>query len=126
MIPMVGTVKVASKRWSGTQPDKGDTIVDADRTNPLLDNPFPMRDKSLAERERVIATNNLRVDADIAVGGPISQELMRLAQLVLGDAEITLSCWCAPCACHADRYVKEIQKLICEQRQRGASKHCLL
>lgn len=109
---MIGTVKIVSKRWSGTQPDKGDIIVDADRTNPLLGNPFPMRDKSLSERDRVIDANNKRVSIDLAVNGPIALELERLAQLVLDGANIALSCWCAPCQCHADRYQKEIQNLI--------------
>lgn len=109
---MIGTVKVVSKRWTGTQPDKGDLVVYVDRTNRLLGNPYPMLDKSLSERDRVIKENNERVDLDLAVGGPISIELSRLAQLAREGENLALACWCAPCQCHADRYKREIEKLL--------------
>lgn len=113
---MIGSVKVVSKRWSGTQPDKGDIIIDADRTSRLLGNPYPMHDKSLSERDRVIAANNHRVDLDLTADGPISKELNRLAQLVQYGTNIALSCWCAPCQCHADRYTKEINKIVSSEK----------
>jgi hypothetical protein len=57
---MTGSVKVVSKRWSGTQPEKNDIIIHADRSNPILGNPYQMRDKSTSERDRLILENNLK------------------------------------------------------------------
>lgn len=105
-------ISVTSKRWNGTQPEKGDIVIDISRTNPLLGNPYPMRDKSLDERNRVIEANDKRVDLDLASNGPISKELQRIAQLVIDGNSIALSCWCAPCLCHGDRYKLEIMKIV--------------
>lgn len=108
-------ITVVSKRWSGTQPGKDDIVIDISRTNPLLGNPFPMRDKSLQERERVIAENNARVDKDLATQGPIFKEFNRIAEIAIKTGQnIALSCWCAPYACHGDRYKKEIDRVIAE------------
>lgn len=109
---IAGTVRTVSKRWSGTQAEKGEIVVDVDRSNPILGNPHPMRDKSLSERDRVIALNNRRVDEDMAVAGPIAAEIDRLAHLVNEGHNLALSCWCAPCPCHGDRYVQEILKRV--------------
>jgi hypothetical protein len=112
MKEIIGTVYVVSKRWSGTQSEKGDVVVDADRSNPLLGNRSHMQTNSLAERERVIAENNIRVDSDLLVGGPISVELDRLADMVMDGQHVALACHCAPCLCHADRYALEILRLV--------------
>ena len=116
---MDGSIKVVSKRWTGTQANAGDIIIDADRTNKILGNPFVMRDKSLAERERVIAANNQRVDKDISQNGPISKELDKIVAYVIQGKDVALACWCAPAQCHCDRYKLEIEKKVSNLRADG-------
>ena len=47
-------------------------------------------------------TNNRRV----------RDELMRLTNQLIRDGELTLACWCAPQACHADVIAEAIKAII--------------
>ncbi len=101
----IGSIRTVSKRYSGTQPEPGETIIHIDRSNPVLGNRHHMRGSSLAERERVIAAHAADIESDALVGGPISQALNEIAARVSNGENIALACWCAPAACHGDNYV---------------------
>ena len=94
---------MVSKRAGGTQAAPGETVIDLDRTHPVLGNTFFLRDPNDdAERERVIAQYGQKLDADLKRAGPMSLEIDSLAQRVLRGERLALRCWCAPKHCHVD------------------------
>ena len=112
---MTGSIRVVSCR-AGTpkahQPSESSVQIRADRQHPILGNPFVLKNhKDPVERAEVIAKQEARISADMAVAGPISQELSRIAELVKAGQHVELVCWCAPRPCHADRYVEIIQAM---------------
>ena len=65
-----------------------------------LGNPFLVgRDSTRAE---VIGRYQLWLRQQWRRGGPVRQELERLAAKYRRDGRLTLLCWCAPRPCHAD------------------------
>ena len=102
----IGSVRTVSKRYTGTQPEPGETVIQIDRSSPVLGNRHHMQGSSLAERERVIAANAADIDRDALIRGPISQALNAIAARVANGENIALACWCAPAACHGDNYVR--------------------
>ena len=108
-MPHIGRIRVVSKRKGGTPAAAHETVVHADRTNPVLGNRHILHNHmDPEERSRVIAAHGRDLDADLARHGPVSQALHRLAVRVALGENIALACWCAPRPCHADRYVQII------------------
>ena len=107
---MLGTIRTVSKRDSGTQPRPDEVVIDVDRSNPILGNPFIMgRD---GDRLGCIRKHNRLIKEDRENDGPISHELEKIAQMVRAGQNVALRCWCAPKQCHADNYVKKIVKMV--------------
>jgi len=109
-----GHIRTVNLRGSGISAEEGETIIRADRSNPVLGNPFHMANRSMQERERVIALSNARVEKDLARGGPISKVLSGLAARVADGEQIALQCWCAPLPCHCDKYVEVVLRMADE------------
>jgi hypothetical protein len=81
------------------------------KASPLA-NPFKIT--SAATRAAVIAQYRQWLTVQLSdPTSPAARELARLAALA-GDADLTLACWCAPEACHAD-----VIKEWIEQRREG-------
>jgi hypothetical protein len=104
-----GTVRLVSKRKDGVKSAPDEAVIDIDRVNPILGNRHILRDhRDNAERARVIAAHGLDLDADLAVNGPMSRELDKLARRYAAGEKLALRCWCAPRPCHGQRYIAEI------------------
>ncbi|ABM97060.1 DUF4326 domain-containing protein [Methylibium petroleiphilum] len=98
-----GDVRVVSKRKGGTAPEPGEVVIDIDRTNPVLGNRHVLRDhRDAAGRQAVIEAFERDLEADLAAGGPMHAEIVRLATRVLAGERLALRCWCAPDRCHGD------------------------
>lgn len=102
--PLTGSIQVVSKRAGGVKPDANQTVISADRTNPVLGNPFHLRDwRNPAGRHNVIERYRKEVLLpDLAAQGPIYRALEDIKARVKTGEHIALACWCAPLPCHAD------------------------
>lgn len=91
------------------QPEDDESVVMVDRSNPVLGNRHILTQKTnIQERERVISAYAKDLEADLAVGGPMSREIDSLAERIRAGEKICLACWCKPSPCHADILVKRI------------------
>ena len=45
-------------------------------------------------------------------GGAVKAELLRLARKYRARGDLTLVCWCAPSACHADVVKEAIERVV--------------
>jgi len=66
----------------------------------VLGNPFYL--KSESERNKVIAEYDIWLTEKMKSDTPQKREIRRLRKLYKTAGELTLICWCAPKACHAD------------------------
>lgn len=118
-----GSVRVVSKRRGGTAPDPGETVIDIDRTNPILGNRHILKNPNdEAERTRVIDAHGRDLDHDLAQNGPMAASLIALARRVAAGEQIALRCWCAPKRCHGDRQKYEIERMA-EEISRAPKRH---
>ena len=90
-------------------------MIDVDRNNRVLGNPFPLEDKDdEVARARVIALFNEKLEADFAIGGPMFIAVKAIARRVIAGEKIGLNCWCVPRACHSDIIAKKIVEMVQE------------
>lgn len=98
-----GAILVVSKRKGGVVELPGDTVIDVDRSHPVLGNRHYLTDhEDPVERAAVIAAYADDYATDFAAKGPMFQATEDLAKRVVGGERIALRCWCAPRNCHAD------------------------
>lgn len=107
-------VIVTSKRINSTVLPEGFTVVDVDRSNPVLGNKHAMIDTEPegTERVRVIKEFKEDLDRDWASKGLMYNAIQNLANRVRDGERIALRCWCAPKACHADIIKDKIVECI--------------
>ena len=76
---------------------RDEKVVVAHRGNPTLGNKHPMKNKSMVERDRVIAEHKKDLEKDLSQKGAIYNELKLIAKdIVENEQKIALSCFCAP------------------------------
>jgi len=84
-----GCIRVVSKRQGGTRPEPQETIIDGDRQNPIFGNKYHLRDwKDAKERARVIGLHREDYRKDVLAGGPMYQEMVKIADRVRDGEEI--------------------------------------
>ena len=99
-----GSIQVVSKRAGGVKPSRNQFVISADRTNPVLGNPFHLRDwRDPVARQVVIDRyrNEVFFFYDSAKW-EIYTALEAIKARVRAGEHIALACWCAPLPCHAD------------------------
>lgn len=107
-----GSIRVVSKRKDGLTAFDFETIVDVDRSNPILSNRHILNNHlDDAERDRVIENYNADLQKDIAENGPMLKEMKRLAELLASGTHLALRCWCAPRRCHGEPLAAKIAAL---------------
>lgn len=119
---MTGYLRVTSFRAgaeNGPEPDE--TVIDMDRSHAVLGNRHVMRNRSLAERERVIAAHAVDLDADFQRQGSMFSALLAIAERVAAGEKICGRCWCAPLPCHVDNYVIRVRALVADLESRSAA-----
>lgn len=111
---MSGSVRVVSKRAGGVAPVPGELVIDGDRKNPVLGNRHVLSNhRDPDERARVIRDHQVHdLEPDVLAGGPIYQELLRVAQMVSAGRQVAFACWCAPLPCHCDQYVEVVKMVV--------------
>lgn len=102
--PLAGSIQVVSKRAGGVKPSATQVVISADRTNPVLGNPFHLRDwrDPLARQAVIERYRNEVLLPDLVAKGPIYHTLECIKARVKAGEHIALACWCAPLPCHAD------------------------
>lgn len=108
-----GSIRVVSKRQGGTRAEPDETVIDGDRSNPVLGNRHHLQDwKDAQARHEVIERYRLEdFEPDVLSGGPIYQQMQAIAQRVCEGEHIAIACWCKPLPCHLDPVAEGIEKL---------------
>ncbi len=104
-----GSVRVVSKRKGGLMASGGETVIDVDRTHPVLGNPHVLADhRDAGARDKVISLYEQDLIADEQHHGPMTRAIEALRARVEAGERIALRCWCAPQKCHADLLASRI------------------
>lgn len=104
-----GSIRVVSKRKGAAGPTDAETVIDIDRSHPVLGNRHYLHDHNDdEERTRVIAAYVDDMRSDFEVKGPMFQTVGELAERVAGGERIALRCWCAPRPCHGDHVAEKV------------------
>lgn len=91
----------------GRRTDPGSIPID--RRTPL-GNPFIMRDKTAAERNRVCDQYDLYFKKKLlSRSSAFMAMLEHLFELAVQSKEITVGCWCSPKRCHGDTIARYLQ-----------------
>lgn len=93
---LAARIRVVSKRKDGLAAKPDETVIDVDRTNPVLGNPYILHNQhDLQQRLRVIAAYERDLDRDLAEDGPKAQAIRTIAERLRAGEKIALRCWCA-------------------------------
>ena len=114
---MTGSIRVFSLRADQREngPEPGESVVRIDRANPVLGNPYVLRNQhDPVERARVIADYVADSEADWLANGPRRQAIEALAARVASGECIALACWCKPRACHGDWIAQKVMACLRE------------
>ncbi|TRL28512.1 DUF4326 domain-containing protein [Methylosinus sporium] len=118
MHALSGSVRLGNKRkGAAAKPRPGESVVDIDRCNPILGNPFILQNhRDDARRAEVIALYKKKYDADLARSGPMAAATEQLAERVRAGERLILMCWCrgAPLdkPCHGDLITAQIERIL--------------
>jgi hypothetical protein len=115
-------IRVVSKRKGGLPAAPDETIIDVDRSDPILGNPHILRDhRDTQERRRVIAAYECDLDCDLAERGPKTLEIEKITDRLREGEKIALRCWCAEPPtrprrpCHGGRIRIEVLRIACRE-----------
>lgn len=87
-------------------------VIDSSRRNPVLGNPYPMKNKSAQERERVCEEYQKYFDKEFAKGEDLWRTCYRIAKRVINGKDVILMCWCEPERCHTRTIRAGILQLV--------------
>lgn len=95
------------------QATSDEKVIIGHRANPILGNRHIMQEKSIKERDRVIAEYKKDLDADLAAQGPIWQTLQGIAkEIAEKQQKFAISCHCSPIKCHNDLVIPVVVKMV--------------
>ena len=117
---MTGYVRVVNLRpdmGSETAPEPHEVCVRIDRQNPVLGNPYVLKNKLDArEREKVISAYRDDLLADMTQKGPMFDEVNAIADRVENGESICLQCWCKPLPCHGDVVAQAVEDVLAARK----------
>ena len=106
-------VRITSKRTDGPRPHPVELVIVADRSDPVLGNRHVLRDPNNPSlRARVLELHRQDEEHDWERNGPITRRLREIAEVVRNGQPVAFDCWCAPLACHCERYRWRIGELL--------------
>ena len=95
--------RILNKRKGSPPALPGETVIDIDRTNPVLGNRHVLIDaNNKIQRRDVIDLFTEYLQRDLRIQGPMHQSILDIAARVTKGERIALRCWCAPKPCHGD------------------------
>lgn len=105
-------IRLINKRKGGDLPESDELIIDVDRSNPILGNPYVLTNPNDSlERTRVIKQFQHDFDVDCANNGPMLLECQRIAGLLTSGKRVVLRCWCSPKPCHGDIIMQKVREV---------------
>lgn len=107
-------VRLGNKRsGASAKPRDGEIAIAIDRTNPVLGNPYVLKDhRDDRQRADVISRYRAKYEADIARQGPMARATEQLAERLRRGERLILMCWCSPRPCHGDLILNRIAQLF--------------
>lgn len=110
-------VRVVSKRKGMFQKTGNEVVVDVDRTNKVLGNPFILKNRyDDTERKDVIQKYRELIESDMAIYGPKFDAILRLTNIVISGNNLVLRCWCKELSrevpCHGDIIKEKIEEIL--------------
>lgn len=88
-------------------------VIVGHRGNPILGNKHVMQNKSMKERDRVIAEHKKDLDKDLEEHGPIWHTLQDISKEIIEKKQkIAISCFCAPSPCHNHLLIPVIVQMV--------------
>lgn len=109
------------------QATSDEKVIIGHRANPILGNRHIMQEKSMKERDRVIAEYKKDLETDLAMQGPIWQTLQGIAKdIVETKQKFAISCHCSPIKCHNDLVIPVVVNMVenlLEQKNKNTVKY---
>ena len=114
----IRVVNLRPDMGSETAPEPHEVCIRVDRDNPVLGNPYVLRNKLDArEREKVIESYRKDLEADLATRGPMFEAIETIADRVAAGEAICLQCWCKPLPCHGDLIETAVRDVLAAREQ---------
>ena len=121
---MPGYIRVGNLRANAPKsrkPKDGEIVIRFDRAHPILGNKHILYDAANSEeRAQVIAMYKKDLEFDLMTGGPMSQEVERLANRVEAGEHICGMCWCSPLPCHVELIIDAVNAVV-QSRKTGVA-----
>lgn len=111
-------VRLGNKRaGASAKPQAGETIIHIDRANPVLGNPYILKDhRDDVRRAEVIRLYGIKYQEDLARRGPMTIATEQLAERVKKGERLILMCWCAGLPfnkpCHGNLIIDQIERIL--------------
>lgn len=106
-------IRLISKRDKNLSLPKDTIVVDIDRTNPILGNPFVLSDsQDDDERQYVIDSYRDYFNTEFNKDGKLTQAVYSLVDIVKQGGKLALRCWCHPMPCHGSIIIDKINTLL--------------
>ena len=96
-IDLTSRVRLGNKRaGAAAKPEPGEIVIDIDRANPILGNPYVLKNhRDDVRRAEVIRLYGEKYERDIEAHGPMAVATEELAEMVRSGKRLILMCWCA-------------------------------
>lgn len=113
-----GSIRLGNKRaGASAKPLAEEVAIDIDRTNPILGNPFVLKNhRDDVRRAEVIRLYNVKYQEDLTRRGPMTIAIEELAERIRKGERLILMCWCAGLPmnkpCHGDLIIEQIGRLL--------------
>lgn len=117
-IDVTSHVRLGNKRaGAAAKPEPGEIVIDFDRTNPILGNPYVLKNhRDDVRRAEVIRLYGEKYERDIEANGPMAVATEELAEMVRAGKRLILMCWCggAPMnkPCHGNLIIAQIARRL--------------
>jgi Domain of unknown function (DUF4326) len=117
-LDVASRVRLGNKRArAAAKPKHGEIVIDIDRANPILGNPYVLKNhRDDVRRAEVIDLYRVKYDRDIEAHGTMAVATEELAQMVDAGRRLILMCWCAGAPinkpCHGDLIIAQIGRCL--------------
>jgi len=117
-LDIANCVRLGNKRaGASAKPQPGEIVIDIDRVNPILGNPYVLKNhRDDVRRAEVIRLYGEKYERDIEAHGPMAVATEELAEMVRAGKRLILMCWCAGAPmnkpCHGNLIIAQIARRL--------------